>query len=243
MLRLIAALGLAACASAIGAQAQVTAAANILLPDGRRNLLVSNHTSKTITAFAYQYRVSIQDAKSIPDQVLDEFKDSVIYAAEPAIGPGKEAAFVAGLLPIPGQRVLNLPAELKAVVFDDGSAFGERAWVARIRDRRLVAIETLDAELALLSSSPMTYGRRSTRESLAEELARLRPAWMKTDRDPDHQRVIQGQYDALTRNLTGANQGLDELEHLVHLQRDRMAKAAGIMYPAKLLDPDAGGRQ
>jgi hypothetical protein len=224
------------CQSAPG-QTRLEVEANVILPDGRRSLVVTNHGERTVTAFAYEYRVSVQDLKPVREQVRGEFKDSALYPSDPVIEPGKDAAVAVGVLPAAGQRVLNSPPELRAAVFDDGSSFGDPSWVARIRDRRLVMIETLDAEIEVLADPARAIGLKGTRRELAAKLGNAMPGWMKADADPEHQRIIQGQYDALSRNLAETHQSMDGLRRLIQAQRDKAAKAAGIMHPAKLLEP------
>ena len=223
------------------AQPVVETQSNIILPDGRRNLVISNHSDKTITAFAYQFHLQLIVPGKGPfrEEVRDEFKDSVLYRMEPAIGPGKQTSLPIGSGHAPGEQVVNSPVEFKAAVFDDGSSFGDPAWVVRIRDRRVIVIETFDSQIAFLRAAQAKAAAGGVaRESLAAQLDERKAAQVKADQDPDHQRIINGEYAAMARNLTvrperPIGESLAQLGRVLQTQRDKMAKASGIMFPAK----------
>jgi len=205
----------------------VEAEANVILPDGRRNMVVSNHSTKTVTAWAFQYAYR---AGSGPEKEFDGFQDSVLVFSEKPIAPGAQ-----GILPLgPGAGVSVWNAELRAAVFDDGSAFGDPAWVSRIRDRRLVALDALDAQLSLLTSAAAKVaGAAVTRESLADQLQSEMAARRDRESDPDHRRLIEGMHATVMANLDyHAGKPLGEaigstISAIQGVIRPRIAKAAG----------------
>jgi len=132
---------------------------------------------------------------------------------------------------------LELPSGVAGGRFDDGSSFGDPSWVARIRDRRLVMIETLDAEIEVLADPARAIGLKGHGGSLAAKLGNAMPGWMKADADPEHQRIIQGSTMPCRATWRRPIRAMDGLRRLIQAQRDKAAKAAGIMHPAKLLEP------
>jgi hypothetical protein len=111
----------------------------------------------------------------------------------------------------------------------------------------LVVIETIDSEIAFLTAARSRIaGGGMTRESLAADFDNEKAARIKGDPDPDHQRMIDGQYAATAHGLTNANPELPigeyvaRLKHFLQVQRDRMAKASGIMFPLTLSRRTAG---
>lgn len=130
------------------AQRDIETRADVTLPDGRRNLVISNHTGRAITALAYQSTVAAPRGQAVDDF----FYDSLLFRMEKSIGPHAELGIPAG----PASRGGIIPVikvEFRAALFDDGTAFGDPAWIARLRDRRVVAIEALDDQISVLEDA------------------------------------------------------------------------------------------
>lgn len=210
-------------------QAEVDARTNVILPDGCRNLVIANHSNKTITAFACHVTFRIGSG---PEHVWDEFQDNVLFPGERAIAPGEVRSMPAG--PESRQTVIST-ADFRAAVFDDGSAFGDPAWVARIRDRRLLVIQMLDAQIAeLMAASAKVSGGGVTIDAVADQLRADESARMKGYSNRDRQYMIQVYYDSALSNLDKVipdrptPERLERVRRVIQINRDRIAKGAGI---------------
>jgi hypothetical protein len=161
------ALGLVASEVYAFGQIQIDAQANVILPDGRRELVVSNHTTRTVTAWALQYTYRVGSG---PERVYDGFHDSALFGSQKPIGPGAHATAAVGPLSL-DRPVSVRNVVFHAAVFADGSTFGDPVWVARIQRRRMSVMEALDAELAtLIALAPRATGGAITREALVGQL-------------------------------------------------------------------------
>jgi hypothetical protein len=216
-------------------QAEVEARTNVILPDGRRNLVVANHSNKTITAFAYHVTFLVG---SDPERAWDEFQDNVLLPGERAVLPGEVLSMPAGIQfhsALEQKKTIVSTADFRAAVFDDGSAFGDPAWVARIRDRRLLVIQMLDAQIAALrAASAKVAGGGVTIDALADQFRTDEAARMKGYSDRDRQQLVRMCYDSALTNLDKdipdrpVAERLERVRRAIQISRDRIAKGAGI---------------
>ena len=232
MWKLVAALlGLAVADLAVYAQDAVDAQANVIMPDGRRNLVVSNHSTKTVTAWAIRYRYRVAQ---FPEEEGEAFLDSVLILMQKPIAPGAQTASPVGPIAI-GQRVAVWGVELRAAVFDDGSAFGDPVWVSRIRDRRVIALEELDAQVSILNGAATKAAAGTiTRDSLVEQLRTQLADQRDRETGQERKQVIEWMHLTVMSNL-GNNVGrplgeaIDRTKRALLVGiRPRIARAAGL---------------
>jgi hypothetical protein len=221
------ALGLAASEVFAFGQIQIDAQANVILPDGRRNLVVFNHTTKTITAWACQYtsRVGLG-----PEVVDDGFHDSVLFGNQKPIGPGAQATVAVGPLSL-DEPVFVRSVVFHAAVFADGSTFGDPVWAARIQRRRMSAMEALDAELAtLIALAPRATGGAITREALVGQLRSEMIERRDRESDQDLRGLIEALHSTVAANLAAVDkpfgESIDRAKSEIRGRRARMANAA-----------------
>lgn len=224
-------LGLAVSGLTALAQSEVDTRANVVLPDGRRNLVVSNHSNKTITAFAY---TATSQVRSGPEQhVEDFFHDSVMAGGQKPVPPGAQMTFPAGRASL-GAVVSVLKVEFRAAVFDDGSAFGDPAWVARIRDRRGMAIQALDDELAILGdAAAKAAGGQITQEALVDRIHGRAAARVSGTSDQDIALLLGTMYGMSLNNFRfyegkPLGDAIKGITTTIRRYRSQIAKGAGI---------------
>jgi hypothetical protein len=225
------ALGLAVSALTALSQNEVDTQANVILPDGRRNLVVSNHTGKTVTAFAYTTTSRDRSGRELP--AVDFFHDSAIAGGQKTVPPGAQMAFPAGPASA-GGVIPVVKVEFHAAVFDDGSAFGDPLWVARIRDRRVMAIQALDDQLAILADAATKVAAgQITQEALADEIRGRMADRAKGVSDRDTSSLLGAMYGLSLnsfKNFGGKPSGdsIKGLTTVIRNLRAQIAKAAGL---------------
>jgi hypothetical protein len=132
--------------------------------DGSAQISLQNQSGKTVTAFAYSASFT-----GGPQVVEGEFfRDSAILEAERPIVAG---ATVTRLAKGPAGAVAT-SVHLRAVLFSDGSSFGDSTWVQRLLLRRQYAAKGLDsalrdvASVAQLSTADAVAYLKSSKASL-----------------------------------------------------------------------------
>jgi hypothetical protein len=131
-----------------------------VLADGRTQLTLHNGSSLSLTAYA----VESQESNTGANHFVEFIEDSTLASRFAPVSPGSDYSIIVA-------RPNDHPVvTFYAALFQDGSAFGDGAWIKRLENRRLYAAQALASALAdLRALAPAATSPRDLAEKLSAQ--------------------------------------------------------------------------
>lgn len=188
-------------ATAVGQSgAQPVTAIVSTLPDGRMQLTIHNISSVAITAYAVQ----ATEAISRGQRGTTWLPDSTLARNIAPISAGKDYTMIVAQ---PGEHP---DVAFRGALFQDGSSFGDAAWVQRLKNRRTYSQQALTAALcdlnalAPLATTPADLASRlnSQKQARISALPAAPSADQAYDRN-DQAQMFSMLYPTVMSRITG----------------------------------------
>ncbi len=162
--------------------------------------LAANTGTATITAFALTYSLQLPAGLHASSGTAERFYDG---ATEPlsakAIPPGQSVT-----LPFaPPENLSQAAPKIQAVVFSNGTSWGDSGWLQRISNRRTYMQQSLSVSLAELNAA--SANAATTREALIAQFQSAMANEQHAAADRDQKACIASVRGTVLRNLQTVN--------------------------------------
>jgi hypothetical protein len=171
------------------------------LPDGQTLFTVQNRSAQTITALALEGTRTMPPPKRGSGKVVRYFDSVANLGHDPELGPYQSHTFVIfGKSPSPLEASRDV--ELKAVLFADGTSYGDPVWVNKLEDSRKFLSECIGdisqkLNAALASNEPS--------QTLAGELKEGEAVQMKGAASLDERVIANRVYEGVICYLSASD--------------------------------------